>query len=119
MIEITPQQLWALEDIGDSANPVATALAIADAIRKNNTDIPRRWILSVRYKPVRGLPAPYVNQVTDYPAFETFVLKYERAISKQDVLDAIQARESSVVDVQVTPDPRSLRGWTQLDVYSF
>lgn len=119
MIEITPQQLWALEDIDEASDTVGTVRAITAAIRANNTDIPRRWVLSVRFKAVRGKPAMYTSQIRDYPPFTTFVLKSERAITKEDVLAAIRTREPSAVDIHVTPDPRSLVGWTEIDVYAF
>jgi hypothetical protein len=115
MITITAAQLFALED---TDNP--TVLAVTAQIRANSDnkgEIPRRYILAVRYRLAGGQPERYVSQTQDYPSFSVFVLKSLSAFTRQDVERAINERAASYVDAQVTPDPNAQVGWSTLDSF--
>lgn len=75
------------------------------------------YILWVRWQDVGGV-APVQIASVPYPPLTSTRIRQTRAISRQDVLDAVTAAgAANPADIHVTPDRHGEIGWTELDVY--
>lgn len=81
----------------------------------------QRFLLRIRWYETGGAASvPFsIQDGGNWPPRQTFTLRQDRAISREDVDDVVRAQATNPVGVQVTPDPNGVVGWEDLDDYDF
>lgn len=117
-VTMTRSQYESLLAAIDGDEQVDTA-ALRAAIDDTN-DI-QRYLLRIRWYETGGSTrVPFsIRDGGDWPPQQTFTLRQDRAIAREDVDAVVLTQATNPVDVQVTPDPNGLVGWTDLDDYDF
>lgn len=117
-VTLTRSQYESLLAAIDGDEQVDTA-AIRAAIDSANGI--QRFLLRIRWLETGGSTAvPFsIREGGDWPPQQTFELRQDRAIAREDVDDVVRTQATNPVDVQVTPDPAGVVGWTGVDDYDF
>lgn len=79
----------------------------------------RRFALNIRWMARGGAAPTRIDIGKGWPPTQQFLLKMDRAITREDVNAILRAQPSTPVSVNVTSDPRGVVGWTELDVWDF
>lgn len=101
---------------GDTQVDATTLRRVIDSA--NNI---QRFFLKIRWFETGGATSqPFsIQNGGNWPLTQSFTLRQDRAIAREDVDDVVRTQATNPVDVQVTTDPDGVVGWTDVDDYDF
>lgn len=79
----------------------------------------RRYFLAIRWMERGGSPPSRIEIGRGWPPTQSFPLRMDRPITRQDVDDVLRTQATSPVYVTVTNDENGIVGWTEIDAWDF
>ncbi len=78
-----------------------------------------RYFLYVRWMERGGKPPSRIEIGNGWPPQQSFKLRMDRPITRQDVDDVLNKQAKNAAYPTVTNDENGVVGWTELDVWDF
>lgn len=119
-ITMTPGQYQALLHYAEAGAGEYDVVTEFEALRSSidTANGVTRYVLVVRYQEVPQAPA-VIGRTEPYPAGMDIRIEQTRPITRADVDAVLLNKQTTSALVLVTPDPRGVVGWSELDAYVF